>query len=179
MSSTRHQLDGGSRCDPAVTVAPAAEEELHRSYTADPEAAALAREDFAALAERHGATDEQVNDIRLLVSEAVTNAARHAYPGSTGTVTAMAAVSAGRLTILVSDDGVGPRGQSGDPGAGWGWPLMAALSERFTIRRRSNGGTEVEMHVRIGPDHGPESQVRRGSDSSASSPPAPRFSTTM
>jgi anti-sigma regulatory factor (Ser/Thr protein kinase) len=178
MSSTRQQTAHRPRRHPAVTGAPAAEEELDRSYPADPEAAALAREDFGTLAQRHGATDEQVDDIRLLVSEAVTNAARHAYPGSAGPVSAMAAVSAGRITILVSDDGVGPRAPSGDPGAGWGWPLMAALSERFTIRRRSNGGTEVEMRVRIGPDHGPESQVRRGSDSSAPAPPAPRFSTT-
>jgi hypothetical protein len=56
---------------------------------------------------------------------------------------------------------------------------MAALSDRFTIRRRSNGGTEVEMHVQIGPDRGPGPHGRRGSDSSASMPPTPRFSATM
>jgi hypothetical protein len=66
-----------------------------------------------------------------------------------------------------------------EDGIGLGWPLMAALTERFTIRRRSNGGTEVELHVRIGPDRGPAPQGRRGSDCSASTPAAPPFSTTM
>jgi anti-sigma regulatory factor (Ser/Thr protein kinase) len=93
-------------------------------------------------------------------------------------VDVMATISDGRITILVCDDGIGPRAQSRDPGAGWGWPLMAALSEQFTIRRRSNGGTEVEVLLHIGPDRGSEPQVLRGSDSSASRPAAPRFSTT-
>jgi hypothetical protein len=34
------------------------------------------------------------------------------------------------------------------------------------------------MHLRLGPDAGPVSQLRRGSDSSASAPPGPSFSTT-
>jgi serine/threonine-protein kinase RsbW len=157
---------------------PAADEELRRSYRAEPRAAVIAREDIAALALRYGATGVQVADVRLVVSEAVTNAVRHAYPGVQGAVHAMAAVSAGRLTILVSDDGVGPRKESRSPGGGWGWPLIAALSEHFTIRRRSNGGTEVEMDLRIGPDPGSLPHERRGSDSSASAPPGPRFSTT-
>jgi serine/threonine-protein kinase RsbW len=151
MDSIRHQAAGGSPNDPAGAMRAAAGEELSRSCPADPKAPTLIRDDFSALAERHGATHEQVDDIRLLVSEAVTNAVRHAYPGGPGTVDAMAVVSAGRMTILVSDDGSGPRAQSHDPGAGWGWTLMAALSERFTIRRRGSGGTEVEMLVPIGP----------------------------
>ena len=132
--------------------APVAGEELRRSYPAEATAVTRVREDFGALAERHGAPGEQVDDIRLLVSEAVTNAVRHAYGDGAGTVEATAAVTGGGITILVSDDGTGTRAQSSDPGAGWGWPLMAALSEQLTIRRRSGGGTEVEMRVRIGSD---------------------------
>ncbi len=169
------------RQDVDVDVAPAppsADEELRRSYPAEPRAAALAREEVVALAERHGATEEQLDAVRLLVSEAVTNAVRHAYPDGAGTISAMATATAARVTLLVSDDGIGPRTPSRDPGAGWGWPLIAALSERFTIRRRSTGGTEVEMHVRIGRGGDRPAHMRRGSDSSASVPPAPRFSTT-
>jgi anti-sigma regulatory factor (Ser/Thr protein kinase) len=178
MNFLRHQAAGTAHHNRPADAAPAAEEELRRSYAADAQVVTLARQEFGALAERHGATDTQINDIRLLVSEAVTNAVRHAYPDGSGRVHAAAAVSAGRVTILVSDDGVGPRTEAHSPGAGWGWPLMAAISDRFTTRRRSNGGTEVEMQVRIGPDREPESHGRRGSDSSASTPATPRFSTT-
>lgn len=179
MKSIRHQAAGESPPrDSAVIRTPTAEEELRRSYPAEPKAVTRVREDFGALAGRHGATHQQVDDIRLMVSEAVTNAVRHAYGDGPGTVEAAAAVSGGRITILVSDDGIGPRAQTSDPGAGWGWPLMAALSERFTIRSRSSGGTEVEMLVRIGPERPPASQPRRGSDSSASTPAAPPFSAT-
>ena len=171
MNSIRHQP--AARPSRHTARRPAAQEELRRSYPADPEAVALARDEFAALADRHGATDEQVNEIRLLISEAVTNAVRHAYPGRArraGSVHAVAAVCPGGVTMLVCDDGVGPRIRSGHPGGGWGWPLMAALSDRFTIRRRSNGGTEVEMHVRIGRDRGGSPHGWRESDSSASMP---------
>ncbi len=114
-----------------------------------PEVVALAREEFGALAERHGATGERVDTIRLLVSEAVTNAVRHAYPEGPGTVVAIATVGAARMTIVVSDDGVGPLTPSWVPGAGWGWSLIAALTDRFTIRHRSNAGTEVEIRVAL------------------------------
>lgn len=182
MNSARHQAAGRSARKPAIVETPGADEEFRRSYPAAPETLRRVRNEFGALGMRHGASEEQVDDIRMVVSEAVTNAVRHAYPGGPGgkpgSVHAMAAVSDGRLTILVSDDGVGPRTQSADPGAGWGWPLLAALTERFTIRRRSNGGTEVELRMRIGPERRRASQGRRGSDSSASMPPAPPFSTT-
>src|ERR1700748_3038892 len=66
-------------------------------------------------------------------------------------VHAPAFAGARHLTILVSEDGVGPHALSRDRGPGWGWPLIAALTDSFTIRRRAHGGTEVEMHVSIGP----------------------------
>ena len=151
MNSIRPQTAGRSSADDDVEAARTAGARLRRSYVADPGTLALVRADVAALAESHGATPEQVADIRLLVSEAVTNAVRHAYPDGRGTVQATAVAGARHLTILVSDDGVGPHALSRDRGPGWGWPLIAALTDSFTIRRRANGGTEVEMHVSIGP----------------------------
>jgi anti-sigma regulatory factor (Ser/Thr protein kinase) len=170
MKVTPHQPEGTASPKALAATPPKAEEELRCSYPADPQAVCLARDEFAALAGRHGATGDQIAEIRLLMSEAVSNAVRHAYPDEPGPVYAMAAVSAGQVTMLVSDDGVGPRIRSCEPGAGWGWPLIAALSDQFTIRRRSNGGTELEMHLRIGPDPGASPYALRGSDSSASMP---------
>jgi anti-sigma regulatory factor (Ser/Thr protein kinase) len=130
---------------------PATEDELWRSYAARPETVPRVRDEFAAFADRHGATEEQVDEVRLLVSEAATNVIRHAYRDKAGRVYAMAAVAAGRVSIRVADDGVGPHARSPNPGAGWGWALIAAVSEQFTVRRRRNGGTEVEMHLHLGP----------------------------
>ena len=178
MSSTRHRLPARRRRKGGSPTPPSADEEVGRSYLAEAGAPALARDAFGALAQRHGASDEQVEEVRLLVSEAVTNAVRHGYPEAVGAIYVMAVASASHLTLLVSDDGIGPRTPSRDPGAGWGWPLIAALCEWFTIRRRSNGGTEVEMHIRIGPDGDEVAHEQRGSDASASLPPTPRFSTT-
>ncbi len=178
MTSTRRRLPTGRPSQNMMRAPRGADEELRRSYPAQPWAVAVARDEFAALAERHGATNEQLDDIRLLVSEAVTNAMRHAYPGTPGPVYVMATATGAHITFLISDDGIGPRTRSHNPGAGWGWPLMAALCRRFTVRRRSNGGTEVEMQVRVGPEGGPATHGRRGSDSSACLPAPPLFSTT-
>jgi anti-sigma regulatory factor (Ser/Thr protein kinase) len=147
MNAIRHQAAGRSLGNPVPVVTAGAQAEVRNLHPAEPRALALVREEFGALAERHGATGEQVDAIRLLVSEAVTNAVRHAYPDGPGTVDTVATVGGGWITIVVSDDGVGLRTACRDPGAGWGWPLIAALTERFTIRHRSNGGTEVEMRV--------------------------------
>ena len=151
MNSIRPQTAGRSSGDDDVEAARTAGAELRRSYVADPGTVARVRADVAALAERHGAGPERVADLRLIVSEAITNVVRHAYPDGPGALQVTAAVSARHLTILVSDDGVGPHALSRGRGPGWGWPLIAALTDSFTIRRRANGGTEVEMHVSIGP----------------------------
>jgi anti-sigma regulatory factor (Ser/Thr protein kinase) len=127
-------------------------ETLDRSYPAEPGSVPLARHEIADLARRHDATGRQVDDIRLAVSEAVANAITHGYRLAGGTVHAVAAIAARRMTLLIADDGVGPTAPAERPGSGWGWPVIAAVTERFTIRRRRSGGTEVEMQFRIGPD---------------------------
>ena len=62
--------------------------------------------------------------VGLAVTEALTNAVRHAYPGSQGPVTLSVKQSADRLVGVVADEGIGVRSftaRSGsDRGRGWG-----------------------------------------------------------
>lgn len=99
----------------------------------------------------NGVTEPCVSDIRLAVSEAVTNAVVHAFRGRAhGTV--MASVSmrdAGWVEVRVTDDGCGMTPRDDSPGMGLGLPLIRNLADQFEHRRPADGdGTEIWMHFR-------------------------------
>ena len=104
--------------------------------------------DFAAAA---GVGGQQLEDIRLVVSEAVTNAVLYAYDAfSPGEIHIIAAVVSDELWIVVADDGRGMRGKSDNPGGlGLGLALMAQLSDGFTLATRSSGGVEARMQFQL------------------------------
>lgn len=104
--------------------------------------------DFAAVA---GLRGERLEDVRLLVSEAVTNVVLYAYEKSRpGEIHIIAAVVSGELWIIVADDGRGMRRTSDDPGGlGLGLALMAQLSDGFTLASRSSGGVEARMQFQL------------------------------
>jgi serine/threonine-protein kinase RsbW/stage II sporulation protein AB (anti-sigma F factor) len=121
--------------------------EVQLSLKAEPESVAAAREAVATLAERTGAAAATVHEMRLAVSEAVTNAIRHAYEDGAidGVVRLVATVDDGedppQIVISVSDDGPGvlPRGDS--PGLGLGLPLMSQMAHRIDITNNHPGAT--------------------------------------
>jgi anti-sigma regulatory factor (Ser/Thr protein kinase) len=124
---------------------------LSESQLASPSAVTWARQrivDFAAAA---GARGQQLEDIRLVVSEAVTNAVLYAYDEhSPGKVHVIAAVVSAELWIVIADDGRGMRGKSNDQGGlGLGLALMAQLSDGFTLATRSSGGVEARMQFQL------------------------------
>jgi anti-sigma regulatory factor (Ser/Thr protein kinase) len=160
-----------------IPVAVAPLESVVRSFAAAPTSLAPARHAVAALARAAGATPEEVEDIRLATSEAVTNAIVHAYPDETGDIHLTAAVAGGELWLLVADDGSGLHRGRGTSGLGLGLTLIAQASDELTIVKRSNGGTELRMRFRLGA-RSPVSGQARGSIRSASSPAASSFSTT-
>src|SRR4051812_39644092 len=77
------------------------------SYVAEANSVPRARRALRALAEAGGATAVQLDDIALATSEAMTNAVRHAYVGTTGDIYVRARVTPRQLCIVVMDDGVG------------------------------------------------------------------------
>ena len=128
-------------------------EELNESYLAVAESIPRARVAATQIAIRSGVAGELLDEIRLVVTEAVTNAVRHAYPERTGTdvfhVTAV--VVENELWVLVADDGCGYQTPSQDPGLGLGLALIAQFSEEYVITQLAPGGTEVRMRFPIPP----------------------------
>ena len=101
----------------------------------------------ASLAARYGAGWEDLERVRLVVSEAVTNSIVHAYPEPTGNVHVTAAVIDDELTIVVADDGCGLGAAEPSPGLGLGLGLVANTCDAFSIVSRPYGGTQVEMRI--------------------------------
>jgi serine/threonine-protein kinase RsbW len=153
--------------------------QLTRCYPAVPGAVPQARKALSEFAEAAGASDEQVQAVRLATSEAVTNAVVHAYPQGPGEIYVTAALAGEELWVLIADDGRGLHPRDDSPGLGMGLALISDASDGFAIVNRSTGGTEVRM--RFGLRDGIETREDYGSESSASAvrPASSVFSTTM
>lgn len=124
---------------------------LSESRRARPDAVPWARQlmvDFAAAAGMRG---ERLENVRLLVSEAVTNVVLYAYEEAhPGEIHLIAAVVSGELWIVIADDGRGMHRTSDDRGGlGLGLALMAQLSDGFTLATRSSGGVEARMQFQL------------------------------
>ena len=119
---------------------------LNERYPATADSVPRARRALAGFAAAAGVTEEQLECIRLVVSEAVSNAVLHAYDGDGGEIQVTAAVVPGELWILIADDGFGLRAEHSDNrglGLGLGW--LAQFSDGLTLVTRSSGGLEVRL----------------------------------
>jgi serine/threonine-protein kinase RsbW len=112
--------------------------------------------EFAAAA---GVSDEQLEGVRLVVSEAVTNVVRHAYRGRPGEVHVSASLHAGELQILIADDGCGLPNRRGTRGLGLGLVWMAEFSDGLKLFARSGGGLEVRLRFNLSRDGEQRSQA--------------------
>jgi anti-sigma regulatory factor (Ser/Thr protein kinase) len=127
---------------------------LSISYPAVAESVPQARLAAGAFAAAAGASRQQIDNIRLLVSEAVTNAVQHAYAGvlrRNPAVHLSAVVAAGELWVFVADDGCGLHAQRERSRAGLGLGLvwMTAFSDELTLHTRASGGLEVRLRFRL------------------------------
>jgi anti-sigma regulatory factor (Ser/Thr protein kinase) len=153
---------------------------LQRSYPAVPDSVPAARSALTAFAADVGASSELLDDVRLAVSEALTNAVVHAYRGSSepGSIGVIAARAVDELWVLISDSGCGLRPRQDSPGLGLGMALMMQVSAGIDVMDRSDGGTEVTLRFALAPEHGRPRRHSRGSCDSAMRPAASSFSTT-
>ncbi|NMH97238.1 sensor histidine kinase [Pseudonocardia acidicola] len=90
----------------------------------------------------------------LVLTELVHNALAHAYePGETGEVVVSARRSAGRLDVIVADDGKGlPEGFDPNSSDGLGLQIVrtlldSELESALQLRPRSGGGTEAVIRL--------------------------------
>src|SRR5687768_8571469 len=92
------------------------------SAPASAKSVAQLRQAVADFADEHGVTEPCLSDIRLAVSEAVSNAVIHAFRGREhGTVIASVTTSDGEwIEVRVTDDGSGMAPRDDSPGMGLG-----------------------------------------------------------
>ena len=113
------------------------------------ENAAVARQAVDRLVDRCG-LDRAAAAARIVVTEAFTNAARHAYPnGYRAPITVSARKRGEALEISVRDRGRGIRPRPVDAGAGGrlGLLMIAAVADCVQIARVPSGGTELRARV--------------------------------
>jgi serine/threonine-protein kinase RsbW len=96
-----------------------------------------------------GADGERLDAVKLAVSEALTNVVRHAYNGDGGLIHVSAEVDAGRLSVLIADDGRGLRPHVDEPGMGFGLALIAEATDELAIAKRPSGGTDLRMEFEL------------------------------
>ncbi len=121
---------------------------FERSYEATPRSVGRVRADVAAFATAHGVDTANVDDIRLAVTEAVTNAVVHGYREMSGTVDVCAEHADGALSISIRDFGCGmqPRSLgSGHFGMGFGLALIGSVANELSVAPHVGDGTEVLM----------------------------------
>jgi stage II sporulation protein AB (anti-sigma F factor) len=119
---------------------------LNETYPATAGSVPRARKAVGVFAAKAGLEGDQLEGIRLVVSEAVSNAVLHAYGAEDGSIQVTAAVVPGELWVLIADDGRGLRAErSENRGLGLGLGWMAQFSDGLTLLTRSSGGLEVRL----------------------------------
>jgi anti-sigma regulatory factor (Ser/Thr protein kinase) len=117
--------------------------EVRLRLSSGPDAVSAARRGLDPLGPELG--EQRLNDMRLLVSELVTNSVRHARSGTGDELELEVSVSRQLIHVCVSDRGPGfeasPRTPDDDPGSGWGLFLVEQLSDRWGVEL--NGRTQV------------------------------------
>ncbi len=154
--SVRDREEAGG---PGPASGPRDVEALKLTLPASAEAPQLARRSLDTF--EKSVDGDRLYELRLLVTELVTNSVRHAGLGPSDSIGFEVAVTSDRTRIEVSDRGHGFEARSAwtvregddsadDPvlatrGSGWGFHLVEQLSDRWGISRQ--GGTRVWFEV--------------------------------
>ena len=114
------------------------------------------RREAERFARSHGVPDHRLADLRLAISEAVSNAVIHAFREHElpGTVTLSIDITPQRFAeVVVRDDGSGMSPRSDSPGLGLGLSVIDRLADETERRRPTDGvGFELWMRFRFGSD---------------------------
>lgn len=113
-------------------------------FPAVPLAVPAIRRSVAAVAEECGLSGVEVDNVRLAVSEAATNALLHGYRGEDGVIRVTADVVDGLLHVVVADFGGGIAPRSDSEGLGLGLPIMSSVSRDVQVVSEGRG-TEIRL----------------------------------
>jgi serine/threonine-protein kinase RsbW len=120
----------------------------------------LARLAIAGIAREVAMTESVLADLKLAVTEACGNVARHAYPTAPGVVRIRFEATEGSIEIAVEDDGAGSvagewngrKDGSVPPEEGMGLAIIRAVVDELEIVPRDDGaGTVVRMRKSLRP----------------------------
>lgn len=126
------------------------------SFPAQAEYLVLCRLAVSALAGLAPIDDELVDDLKLAVTEACTNAIQHAYRDrDPGRVELRYDVEAGRVLIMIEDSGVGrgdgaPLESQGEREGGMGLAIIRSLVDELELEPGPGGhGTRVTLAKKL------------------------------
>lgn len=137
-----------------------------------PENVSMARLVVAQMAAQLGFTVAEVEEIKVAVSEAVTNAIVHGYRDRSGTVRVEACARPGELEVVVSDEGAGiedvaqarqPAWSTDPERMGLGFVFMENFMDSVEVDSRPGRGTQVVMRKRVGDVYGSAAASSGGS----------------
>jgi serine/threonine-protein kinase RsbW len=129
--------------------------ELTLALPARPENVIVVRQAVAGLGEALGLSAHRLDDLKTVVSEACNNVILHAYEEDGGTLQIGAASDGVALEVSVSDAGGGFRPETGADetrSLGLGLPLIASLSDSFSITGAAGVGTTMTVRFNIADD---------------------------
>jgi serine/threonine-protein kinase RsbW len=114
------------------------------SWAAEPHTVTRARHAVVEWLSVRGTAHTALDDVALVLSEAVGNAVRHAYAGrEPGEIHVQVAVYEDELMVAVEDHGHGLRPRPDSPGIGYGLALMVAVAKRLEASAGEHGGTRL------------------------------------
>ena len=122
---------------------------------ARPEYVTLCRLALTGLSRLRELPDETLADVKLALTEACSNAVRHAYPDGTGAVEIVYELQPDRLVIEVADGGAGfeaaPPTERRDEltEGGLGIAIIRAVADELEIGRRSSGAGSRLRFVKL------------------------------
>lgn len=123
-------------------------------FSAHPSNVSVARIAVATFAATADFTVPDIEEIKVAVSEAVSNAVLHAYPEGEGDVTLSAAIDDDELVIEVEDQGIGipDLAKAKEPGfttvpehMGLGLSFMESFMDAVSLESTVGNGTRVRM----------------------------------
>jgi anti-sigma regulatory factor (Ser/Thr protein kinase) len=105
-----------------------------------PEGVAMARDAVARAVVNHRSSERRIEDLRLLTSEIVTNAMRHAGVNAGDSLVVAIDISPERVRVEVADHGPGfdpdaLEAPTAERVGGWGLHLVQQLADRWGVDR--------------------------------------------
>jgi anti-sigma regulatory factor (Ser/Thr protein kinase) len=119
--------------------------------SARPQSVGFLRQEVTDFIVASGVAEPRLTDVRLAVSEALTNAVVHAFRDSVdiGTLCVSVNLEDAEIEIVVRDNGGGMAPRDDSPGLGLGLPLIRRVTDGFDHREPPGGGTELWMRFAV------------------------------